>query len=69
MKQTLVERALPLRTPQPAYIDPMNGETITFETLPGKKPTLREDEQQLVFTKIPGGLWVLITDKDIYWLE
>ena len=47
----------------------MNGETITFETLPGKKPTLREDEQQLVFTKIPGGLWVLITDKDIYWLE
>jgi hypothetical protein len=47
----------------------MNGETITFETLPGKKPTLQEDEQPLIFTKIPGGVWVLITDKDIYWLE
>ena len=69
MKRTLVEMALPLRTPQPAYIDPMNGETITFETLPGRKPTLQEDEQPLIFTKIPGGVWVLITDKDIYWLE
>lgn len=27
------------------------------------------EEQALVFTKIPGGLWVLITDKKVYWVE
>jgi hypothetical protein len=26
-------------------------------------------ETPLVFTKVKGGLWVLITDKDIHWLK
>lgn len=30
---------------------------------------LQPNEQPLVFTKIPGQLWALITDKNIYWLE
>lgn len=34
-----------------------------------RKPLRQPEEQPLVFTKIPGQLWVLITDKDVYWLE
>lgn len=34
-----------------------------------RKPLRQPDEQPLVFTKIPGKLWVLITDKNVYWIE
>ena len=34
-----------------------------------RRPLRQPEEQPLVFTKIPGQLWVLITDKNIYWLE
>ena len=34
-----------------------------------KRPLRQMGETPLVFTKVKGGLWVLITDKDIYWLK
>ena len=34
-----------------------------------RKPLRQADEQPLVFTKIPGKLWALITDKNVYWIE
>ena len=33
------------------------------------KPIRQPGEQPLVFTRIPGRLWVFITDKNVYWLE
>lgn len=69
MQQSLIEMAQPLRSSQPAYIDPLSGDSITYESLERKKPHVPEDEQALVFTKVPGQLWVLITDKRVYWIE
>lgn len=34
-----------------------------------RRPLRQPGEKPLVFTKLPGQVWVLITDKDIYWLE
>ena len=34
-----------------------------------RKPLRKADETPLLFTRIPGQLWVLITDKHIYWVE
>ena len=33
-----------------------------------KRPLRRPDEKPLVFTKIPGNMWVLVTDKDVHFL-
>lgn len=33
-----------------------------------RRPLRKTDEKPLLFTKIPGNIWVLITDKDIYYL-
>ena len=33
-----------------------------------RKPLRLYNEQPLVFTKIPGGLWALVTDKNVYFL-
>ncbi len=34
-----------------------------------RRPLRQPGEKPLVFTKLPGQVWVLITDKGIYWLE
>ena len=34
-----------------------------------RKPVRQPGEQPLVFTRIPGNMWVFITDKDVYWIE
>lgn len=33
-----------------------------------RKPLRVKDEQPLVFTKIPGGLWALVTNKNVYFI-
>ena len=38
--------------------------TLTVHT----RPLRKTDEKPLVFTKIPGNIWVLITDKDVHFL-
>ena len=33
-----------------------------------RKPLRTQEEQPLVFTKIPGGLWALVTNKNVYFI-
>ena len=105
MNEQLIAFAQPLRIQQqPTYTNPVSGDIIRYETIPGeevfcllpdergyrcviideegatcvlqlnrerfvqKRPLRRMDEKPMFFSKIPGNNWVLITDKNIYYL-